>query len=72
MGFGGGVPERVRDLHADLGSSQKVLVELARSSHRALWERNYRLIFRASLEWLDHAAVNGRANGTVRLGYDKK
>lgn len=65
-------PERVRELHADIGSSQKVLVELARSSHRALWERNYLLVFRASLEWLDHGTVNGRSNGTVRLGYDKK
>ncbi|MSU49813.1 MAG: alpha/beta fold hydrolase [Opitutus sp.] len=63
------LPERVRELHADLGSSQKVLVELARSSHRALWERNYMLIFRASLEWLDHGTVNGQANGVVRLGY---
>jgi len=65
-------PQRVRELHADLGSSRKVLVDLARSSHRALWERNYRLIFRASLEWLDHGTVNGQANGVVRLGYQDK
>ncbi|MDP3071999.1 MAG: alpha/beta fold hydrolase, partial [Opitutaceae bacterium] len=62
-------PELVRALHADIGSSQKVLVDLARSSHNALWERNHLLLFRASLEWLEHGTVNGQANGTVRLGY---
>lgn len=66
------IPQRVRDLHADLGSSRKVLVDLARPSHRSPWERNYMLIFRASLEWLDHGTVNGQANGVVRLGYADK
>ncbi|MEY2879534.1 MAG: hypothetical protein RLZZ15_1914 [Verrucomicrobiota bacterium] len=66
------LPERVRELHADLGSSQKVFVDLARSSHNALWERNHLLLFRASLEWLDHGTVNGQANGVVRLGYDEE
>ena len=62
----------MRELHADLGSSQKVLVDLARSSHRALWGRNHLLLFRASLEWLDHGTVNGQSNGTVRLDYADK
>lgn len=66
------IPDRVRELHADLGSSQKVLVDLARSSHNALWERNHLLLFRASLEWLEHGTVNGQSNGTVRLGYADK
>lgn len=66
------IPERVRELHAGIGSSQKVFVDLARSSHNALWERNHLLLFRASLEWLEHGTVNGQSNGTVRLGYDKK
>ena len=66
------IPERVRELHADIGSSQKVLVDLARSSHNALWERNHLLLFRASLEWLDHGTVNGQSNGTVRMGYADK
>jgi len=65
-------PERVRDLHADIGSNQKVMIDLARSSHNALWERNYLLLFRASLEWLEHGTVNGQSNGTVRLGYEGK
>ena len=66
------IPDRVRELHADLGSSQKILVDLARSSHNALWERNHLLLFRASLEWLEHGTVNGQSNGTVRLGYADK
>lgn len=65
-------PQRVRELLADLGSGRKFLVDLARSSHRALWERNYLHIFRASLEGLDHGTVSGQSNGTVRLGYDKQ
>jgi len=65
-------PELVRTLHADIGSGQKVLVDLARSSHNALWERNHLLLFRASLEWLEHGTVNGQSNGVVRLGYQEK
>lgn len=66
------LPERVRALHADIGSSRKVLVDLARSSQNALWERNHLLLVRASLEWLEHGTVNGQSNGTVRLGYADK
>jgi pimeloyl-ACP methyl ester carboxylesterase len=62
-------PDRVRDLVADLGSKQKVMVDLACSSHNALWERNHLLLFRASLEWLTKGTVNGMGQGTVRLGY---
>lgn len=66
------LPERVRELHADIGSSQKVMIDLARSSHNALWERNHLLLFRASLEWLEHGTVNGQSNGAVRVGYEGK
>ncbi len=63
------VPERVRDLYADMGSTQKVVVDLACSSHNALWERNRLLLFKASAEWLREGKVNGVAAGEVRLGY---
>lgn len=63
------LPERVRELHADLGSPQKVFVDLACASHNALWERNRALLFGASLEWLTRGTVNGAKDGTVRLGY---
>jgi pimeloyl-ACP methyl ester carboxylesterase len=62
-------PERVRELYADLGSKQKVLVDLACSSHNAMWERNHLLLFRASLEWLRDGKVNGMSDGELKLGY---
>lgn len=63
------VPERVRDLYADLGSKQKVFVDLACSSHNAMWEKNHLLLFQASLEWLKDGKVNGMTEGLVKLGY---
>lgn len=60
---------RVHDLYADLGSDQKVLVDLACSSHNAMWEKNHLLLFQASLEWLTKSTVNRSKQGTVRLGY---
>lgn len=63
------LPERVRDLYADLGSPQKVFIDLACSSHNALWENNHALLFQASLEWLTKTSVNGAQNGMLKLGY---
>lgn len=60
---------RVHDLCADIGSNQKVLIDLACSSHNAMWEKNHLLLFQASLEWLTNGTVNGTKQGTVRLGY---
>jgi pimeloyl-ACP methyl ester carboxylesterase len=62
-------PSRVHDLYADLGSKSKVLIDLACSSHNAMWEKNHRLLFQASLEWLTKGTVNGTEQGKVRLGY---
>jgi pimeloyl-ACP methyl ester carboxylesterase len=61
--------DRVKNLYQDLGSSQKVLVDLACSSHNAMWEKNHLLLFRASLEWLTKGTVNGSEQGTLKLGY---
>ena len=63
------MPSRVHDLYADLGSTSKVLIDLACSSHNAMWEKNHRLLFQASLEWLTKGTVNGVEQGKVRLGY---
>jgi pimeloyl-ACP methyl ester carboxylesterase len=63
-------PERVRELYADAGSSEKVFVDLACSSHNAMWERNHLLLFKASLEWLTQGTVNGMKSGMLKLGYD--
>jgi pimeloyl-ACP methyl ester carboxylesterase len=62
--------ERVRELYADLPSHQKVFIQLACSSHNAMWEKNHLLLFRASLEWLTQGSVNGKQEGMLRLGYD--
>ena len=62
-------PDRVRDLFADLGAPQKMFVDLACSSHNAMWEKNRLLMFKASLDWLTTGIVNGMKDGTLRLGY---
>lgn len=62
-------PERVRELYADLGSEQKVIIDLACSSHNAMWEKNRLLLFKASLEWLKDGKVNGVSQGELKLGY---
>jgi pimeloyl-ACP methyl ester carboxylesterase len=62
-------PDRVRELYADLGSKQKVFIDLACSSHNAMWEKNHLLLFGASLEWLSKGTVNGLEQGTLKLGY---
>jgi pimeloyl-ACP methyl ester carboxylesterase len=60
---------RVRELYVDLRSSQKIFIDLACSSHNALWESNHLLLFGASLEWLTRGSVNGKKEGALRLGY---
>ena len=62
-------PQGVRDLYADLAGAQKVFIDLACSSHNAMWERNHGLLFRASLEWLEKGTVNGQQQGMLRVGY---
>lgn len=61
--------ERVRDLYADLGAERKLFIDLACSSHNAMWEKNHLLLFKASVEWLTKGAVNGNQHGMLRLGY---
>jgi pimeloyl-ACP methyl ester carboxylesterase len=62
-------PDRVRELFSDLGAPQKIFVDLACSSHNAMWEKNHNLLFRASLEWLTKGSLNGSQEGMLRLGY---
>jgi hypothetical protein len=52
-----------------LGSTRKVFVDLACSSHNAAWEKNHLLLFRASLDWLTQGTVDGKQEGMLRLGY---
>lgn len=62
-------PERVRELYTDLGSSEKVFIDLACSSHNAMWEKNHLLLFAASLEWLTKGSIKGSQQGALKLGY---
>jgi len=63
-------PARVRELHADLGSPQKVMIDLGCASHNAMWEKGaHTLLFRASLEWLEKGTVNGSQSGVIKMGY---
>jgi len=62
-------PDRVRDFYADLGAERKVFVDLACSSHNAMWEKNHLLLFQASVEWLTKGTVNGLEHGMLKLGY---
>jgi pimeloyl-ACP methyl ester carboxylesterase len=62
-------PASVQALFADLGSPQKVFVDLGCSSHNAMWEKNHQLLFKASLEWLTTGMVNGSSQGSLKLGY---
>ena len=61
-------PIRVRELYEDLGSSKKVLLNLACASHNAMWKTNRSLLFDASLEWLRSGSLEGVENGEVRFG----
>jgi esterase/lipase len=62
-------PARVKELYADFGAKQKVFVDLACSSHNAMWEKNHLLLFQASLEWLSKGTVSGKSEGMLQLGY---
>jgi hypothetical protein len=46
-----------------LGFTSKVFVDLACSSHNAMWEKNHALLFRASLEWLTQGTVSRTKEG---------
>ena len=62
-------PEHVRELYEDLGARDKVFIDLACSSHNAMWEKNHTLLFEASREWLERGTVGGASIGMVRRGY---
>jgi pimeloyl-ACP methyl ester carboxylesterase len=61
-------PERVHELYADWGGREKVLVDLACSSHNAMWERNRKLLYQATADWLREGQVRGMRSGVLRMG----
>jgi pimeloyl-ACP methyl ester carboxylesterase len=62
-------PKRVRELYEDWGGADKVFVDLGCSSHNAMWEKNRRLLYQATVEWLRDGKVNGMRQGMLRMGY---
>lgn len=60
---------RVKELYADLASPQKAFVDLACSSHNAMWEMNRKLMFDATVEWLTSGTLQGKTSGEFKLGY---
>ncbi len=60
---------RVQELYEDLGASEKVLLDLACSSHNAMWESNREILFEASRQWFSDSAVDGTTQGVIRRGY---
>jgi pimeloyl-ACP methyl ester carboxylesterase len=62
-------PEHVRELYEDYGAKDKVFIDLACSSHNAMWEKNHSLLFDASREWLESGTVGGTSTGMLRRGY---
>jgi hypothetical protein len=58
----------VRKLYDDLGTRHKVFVDLACSSHQAIWEYRHMSLFQASRDWLESGSVNGMREGALRLG----
>jgi pimeloyl-ACP methyl ester carboxylesterase len=62
-------PKVVQEFYEDLGSQQKVLLDLGCSSHNAMWEKNRGLLFDATVQWLRDGKLNGVSTGVVKLGY---
>ena len=65
-------PMNVNDLYTDIGTKQKVLINLTCASHAAMWERGHLILFKASLEWLSKGTVNGKQDGVFQMGIETK
>jgi pimeloyl-ACP methyl ester carboxylesterase len=65
-------PTNVSDLYNDIGTKQKVLINLTCASHAAMWERGHLILFKASLEWLSKGTVNGKQDGVFQMGIETK
>jgi pimeloyl-ACP methyl ester carboxylesterase len=60
-------PERVREMYADLGASNKVLIEMQCASHNAMWEHGAERLFDATYQWLHQQQYKGATSGTFVL-----
>ncbi|PCI73630.1 MAG: hypothetical protein COB20_16090 [SAR86 cluster bacterium] len=62
-------PSSVRNLYEDLGAEEKILLDLACSSHNAMWEINHEILFNSTVQWLGQGTVDGIKSGELRKGY---
>jgi pimeloyl-ACP methyl ester carboxylesterase len=60
-------PERAREFHADLGASNKVLLEMPCASHNAMWEKDAQHLYEASRQWLLDTSWQGHRSGSYVL-----
>jgi pimeloyl-ACP methyl ester carboxylesterase len=59
-----------RDLYQDLGSEDKVLVEVPCASHFLVWETQHKILHRASREWLRKGSLKGVRQGVFTVDAD--
>lgn len=54
------------ELFDDLGASQKVFLGIACATHFVVWEKQARVLHKASLEWLQKTSLQGATQGSFR------
>jgi pimeloyl-ACP methyl ester carboxylesterase len=59
-----------RDLHADLGAQDKAFLAITCATHYVNWEKQHRMLKRASLEWLEKGTLVGQRQGIFRADAD--
>ncbi len=55
-----------RHLHEDLGATDKAFLAITCATHFVGWEKQHRVLKRASLEWLERGTLTGKKSGTFR------
>jgi pimeloyl-ACP methyl ester carboxylesterase len=60
------------DLFEDLGAKDKAFVSIACATHFAVWEKQRRVLHKASLDWLRETRVAGRSSGMLRADENGK
>jgi pimeloyl-ACP methyl ester carboxylesterase len=59
-----------RELFEDLGSADKLFLGIACATHFVGWEKQHRVLKRASLEWLESGTLAGSRRGNYRADPD--
>ena len=59
-----------RELFEDLGSADKLFLGIACATHFVGWEKQHRVLKRASLEWLESGTLAGSRHGNYRADPD--